>query len=79
MFLVFGRWSSEERSPFCCSLGGACLEPEAVVSGFQDMAVMGESIEESCGHLGVAEHVSPFAKAEIGRHGDTGALLELTE
>jgi hypothetical protein len=33
----------------------AVFEPEAVVAGLQDVAVMDEPIEESGGHLGVAE------------------------
>ena len=63
----------------CCSLCGACLEPEAVVSGFEDVAVMGEAIEEGCGHLGITEDASPFAEAEIGCNGDAGPLVELAE
>jgi hypothetical protein len=38
--------------------GGLCRavpEAEAVVSGLQDVAVMGEPIEQSGGHLDVAE------------------------
>jgi hypothetical protein len=36
---------------------GTVSEPEAVIAGFQDVAVMGETIEESCRHLGVTEHL----------------------
>jgi hypothetical protein len=35
--------------------GRACLEPEAVVTGFQDMAVMGEAIEQRGRHLGIPD------------------------
>jgi hypothetical protein len=40
-------------SAFCRS--GAGFEPEAVVAGFNDVAVMGETIEHGGCHLGVAE------------------------
>jgi len=39
--------------PDCC--GRAGLEAEAVVSGLQDVASMGEAVEKRCGHPGVAE------------------------
>ena len=38
-----------------CSCGGAGLEAEAVVSSLQNVAAMGEAIEERGGHLGIAE------------------------
>jgi hypothetical protein len=40
-------------SSFCG--GGAGLEPEAVVSGFEEVPVTGEAVEQSSCHLGVAE------------------------
>lgn len=42
------------------------FEAVGIVSGFEDVAVMGEPIEEGRGHLGVPKHLHPFAKAEIG-------------
>ncbi len=45
-------------------LSRAVPESEAVVSGFKDVAVMGEPIEKRGGHLGVAEHAGPFAEAD---------------
>jgi hypothetical protein len=54
-------------------------EPEAVVSGFQDVAVVSEAVEESGRHLGVTEDGGPFAEAEIGGDDDAGALVELAE
>jgi hypothetical protein len=33
-----------------------------VICVFQDMATMGETIEQCCGHLGVAEHGGPFTE-----------------
>lgn len=58
-----------------CGLGRAVLEAEAVVSSLQDVAVMGEAIEQRRRHLGVAEDGRPFAEAEIG--GDDGKTYEL--
>ena len=55
---------------------GAVFEAEAVVSGFQDVAVMGQPIEERGCHLGVAEDGRPFAEAEVGGDDDAGALVE---
>jgi hypothetical protein len=36
---------------------GTVFEPEAVIACFQDVAVVGETVEESCRHLGIAEHL----------------------
>jgi hypothetical protein len=58
---------------------GAGAEAEAVISGFEDMTVVGEAIEEGCGHLGVAEHASPLTEAEVGGDDDAGLLVKLGE
>ena len=58
---------------------GTVSEPEAVIACFQDVAVMGETVEQSCRHLGVAEDSGPFAEAEIGGYDDTGSLVEFAE
>ena len=55
----FGQGIGLPLSSFCC--GGAGLEPEAVIPGFEDVAVMGQAVEQSRGHLGVSEHPGPFA------------------
>src|SRR6202453_2540813 len=65
-----------------CGFGGirrAVFEAEAVVSGFEDVAAVGKTIEQRGRHLGVAEHGGPLAEAEIGRDDDAGALVELAE
>jgi hypothetical protein len=66
---------------FLSDFGGsrAGLEAEAVVAGFQDVAVVGEPIQQGGGHLGVAEHVGPFAEAEVCGDDNTGALVEFAE
>ncbi len=57
----------------------AGLQAEAVVSGLDDVASVGEPIEESGSHLCVAEDGPPFAEAEIGRDDDAGSLVELAQ
>ena len=64
-------------SGFGCN--GAGTEAEAVVSGLENMAVVGEPIEEGCGHLGIAEHASLLAEAEVGGDDDAGLLVKLGE
>src|SRR5271154_6266312 len=69
----------------CFLLGGfgglrrAVLEAKAVVSGFKNVAAVGEPIEQRGRHLGVAEHGGPLAEAEIGGDDDAGALIELAQ
>ena len=65
-----------------CGFGGfrrAVLEAEAVVSGFENVATVSETIEQRGRHLGVAEHGGPLAEAEISRDDDAGALVELAQ
>jgi hypothetical protein len=50
--LVFGRL-------------GAVLEAPALVAGLDDVAMMGEAVEQRGRHLGIAEHSLPFAEGEI--------------
>ena len=53
----------------------AVLEAEAVVSGLEDVAAMGQPIEERGGHLGVTEHCGPLAEAEVRGDDHAGALV----
>ena len=55
---------------------GAVLEAPALVAGLDDVAVMGEAVEQRGGHLGIAEDARPFAEGEIGGDDDRGALVE---
>ena len=54
----------------------AAFEAPAVVAGLDDVAVMGQAVEQRGRHLGVAEHAGPFAEGEIGGDDDGGALVE---
>src|SRR5258707_11186640 len=65
-----------------CGFSGfrrAVFEAEAVVSGFEDVTSVGETVEQRGRHLGVAEHGGPLAEAEISRDDDAGALVELAQ
>ena len=57
-------------------IGSAALEAPAVVSGFDDIAVVGQAIEQRGRHLGVCKDAWPFAEGKIGSHDDRGALIE---
>ena len=57
-------------------IGVAALEAPAVIAGLDDVAVMGQPVEQRGGHLGVAEHAGPFAESEVGGDDDGGALIE---
>ena len=55
---------------------GAVLESPALVAGLDDLAVVGQAVEQRGGHLGVAEDGWPFAEGEVGGDDDRGALVE---
>lgn len=59
-FLIVGVRSLESRV-------GAGLEAIAAVASFQDVAAMGQTIEQRGGHLRIAEHVRSLGEAEVGR------------
>ena len=40
---------------------------------------MGQTVEQSGGHFGVAEDGGPFAEAEVCGDDDAGALVELAQ
>src|SRR5262245_2155551 len=54
----------------------AALEAPAVVAGLDDVAVMGQAIQQGSGHLCVAEDAGPFTEGEIGGDEDRGALVQ---
>lgn len=55
----------------------AAFEAPEFVSGLDDLAMMGEPIEQRGGHLGIAEDGGPFAECQVGGGDDAGALIEL--
>ena len=44
---------------------GSALEAPTVIAGLDDVAVVGQAIEQRGRHLGVAEHAGPFAEGEV--------------
>ena len=48
-------------------------EPERVVPGLDDVAVVRQSIEQCRRHLGVTKHRRPFGERQIGRDNHAGA------
>jgi hypothetical protein len=55
---------------------GAVFEAPALVAGFDDFAMMRETVEERGCHLGVAKHTGPIAKGQIGGDDDGSALIK---
>lgn len=52
------------------------FEAPAVIAGFNDVAVVGQPVEQRGGHLGIAEDARRFAKDEIGGQNDGGVLIK---
>ena len=42
---------------------------------FENVAMMGQAIEQCRRHLGAAEDIRPFGEGEVGRQNDRGALV----
>jgi hypothetical protein len=55
---------------------GPALEAPAVVAGLDDVAVVGQAIEQRGGHFGITEDARPFTEGEVGGDDDRGALVE---
>ena len=55
---------------------GAVLEAAAFVAGFDDVAVVGETVEQRGRHRGIAEDDRPFAEDEIGGDDEGPALIK---
>ena len=51
-------------------------ETIAVIAGFDDVAMVGQAVEQRGGHLGVVEDPGPFTEGEIGGEDHAGALVE---
>jgi hypothetical protein len=44
-----------------------------------DVAVMGEPVEQRRGHLSFAEYVRPFGEAQVGDDDDTSVLVQFRQ
>ena len=60
-------------------MSGAVLEAPALVAGLDDVAMMGQPIEQGRGHLGVAEDARPLAEVEVGGDDHRGLLVEMAD
>jgi len=54
----------------------AAFEAPTVVASFDDVAMVGQAVEQRGRHLGIAEHAGPFTEREIGGDDDGGALVK---
>ena len=54
----------------------AAFEAPTVVAGLNDIAMVGQAVEQRGGHLGIAEHAGPFAEGEVGGDNDRGAFVK---
>jgi hypothetical protein len=61
---------------YVAACSGGVLQAPAFVAGFDDVAVIRETVEQSGCHLWIAEDGRPFAEGEVGRDNDGGALVE---
>ena len=52
-------------------------EPIRLIPGFDDMAVMRESIQQRSGQLGIPEHPAPFRERQVGCDDNAVALVQL--
>jgi hypothetical protein len=48
-----------------CLIIVAAFEPPGLISGFDDVAVMGAALEQGGRHLGVAEHAGSLSEGEV--------------
>jgi hypothetical protein len=54
----------------------AAFESPAVVTGLDDVTVVGQAVEQRGRHLGIAKHTGPLSECEIGGDDDRRALVE---
>ena len=55
----------------------AVPEPVGLVSRLDDVAMVGQPVEQGRGHLGVTEHARPLRKRQIGGDHHAGVFIEL--
>jgi Transposase, Mutator family len=73
---VGGAASSPARQCWEGLGSGAVLEAPALVTGLDDVAMVGQPVEQGGGHLGVAEDGGPFTEGEVGGDDHRGSLVE---
>ena len=60
-------------------VSGAVFEAPGFVTGFDDLAMMGQAVQERGGHLGVAKHSWPFGESEVGGDDDGCAFVKFAD
>ena len=55
---------------------GSGLEAPSLIAGLDDVAVVGEPVEERGGHLGVSEDAGPLAEGKVGGDDDGCTLIQ---
>ena len=54
----------------------AALEAPAIIAGLDDVAVVGQAVEQRGGHFGVTEDARPFTECQVGRDDNRGAFVK---
>src|SRR4030081_3583431 len=62
-----------------CVIVVAAFEAPAVVTGLDDVAVVGQAVEQRGRHLGIAKHTGPLSECEIGGDDDGRAFVEAAD
>lgn len=55
------------------------FEPPACVAGFDDVAVVTDSIQQRRGHLFVMEDIRPFGERQVGGDDQGSCFVELAD
>ena len=80
---LLADWSAERLQ--AAKDAGALIDPSEVadapafVVGYDDVALLGQPIERCRRYLGIAKHVEPSGKGQVGGDGHRRALLELRQ
>src|SRR3546814_16384470 len=65
--------------PYTTLFRSAVFEAPAIVARLDDIAVVGDAVEQRRGHLGIAEDGGPLAEREVRGDDDAGALIKLAD
>ena len=53
------------------------FDSPAIITGFNNVTVMSDSIKQSRGHFLITEYRRPFTESEVSGDNDRGSLVEL--
>ena len=71
-----GRGCGDGASAGWGVIVNSALEAPAGVAGLDDVAVVGQPIEQRGRHLGVPEDARPFTEGQVGGDDDRSTLVE---